>query len=125
MQCQGPCSRKYYADSIIRCGAGHPFCLDDARNYTATKLGTGARVLNCMNFNCDQIFPGTEVLRYIDLKVFAGLPRERLEIMIDAVGVRGLVEICPYCNAVNNTGPLSQTSVTACFNCKPISSSDT
>lgn len=70
-----------------------------------------------MDANCNNIFPGTEVLRYIDLRIFAALPKERLEIMIDAVGVGGLVEICPYCNAVNNTGPLSKSTVVECFNC--------
>lgn len=75
-------------------------------------------VLSCLDPTCDKIFPGVEVLRFIDLKVFEGIPKEKLLIMIDRVGVKGLVEICPNCTTVVNTGPLDKNKECACTKCK-------
>ena len=61
-------------------------------------------VLKCIKDSCDKIFPGTEVLRFIDLDIFKGFPRASLDVMVVRVGVKELVEICPNCNYVNNCG---------------------
>lgn len=87
-----------------------------AKEYLASQLGKGVPVLKCLKPECDKIFPGVEVLRFIDLNVFKGVPKERLEIMIERVGVKGLVEICPKCVTVVACGPLEQNSEFVCTN---------
>ncbi|KAI5818222.1 hypothetical protein BZA77DRAFT_20598 [Pyronema omphalodes] len=104
--CLGPCNGRHPPSNIVRCEVGHTFCFEDARAYVASQLGKGVPVLKCMHPSCDKIFPGTEVLKFIDLNIFKGVPKERLEIMIDRVGVRDLVEICPVCISVIICGPL-------------------
>lgn len=116
IQCQGPCSKKHPPDKIVQCEAGHLFCFEDARTYTASKLGSGAPVLNCMNPRCFNIFSGSEVLKFIDLNIFKGFPKERLEVMIQRVGVKDLVEICPNCISVVVSGPISQNQLINCTN---------
>lgn len=69
-----------------------------------------------MGPSCEKIFPGTEVLRFIDLKIFAGFPKERLQIMIARVGVADLVEICPYCVTVVACGTIQEMAVVQCTN---------
>lgn len=63
---------------------------------------------------CDKIYPGIEVLRFIDLKVFAGRPKNVLEAMIAVVGLVSLVELCPYCNTVVVCGPITTTTEIQC-----------
>ncbi|KAI5804620.1 hypothetical protein DFH27DRAFT_552511 [Peziza echinospora] len=121
VQCEGACGKKHHKDFIVRCEAGHAYCFDDARVYTTAQLGKGVPVLKCINATCDKIFPGSEVLRFIDLDIFKGFPKASLEVMVVRVGVKELVEICPNCNTVNNCGPLSpanQTYVCRNTDCK-------
>lgn len=73
-------------------------------------------VLKCLDTACDKIFPGKEVLRFIDLKVFSGLPKEKLEIIISKIGVTDLVAICPYCMTVVVCGPIGEGNVVDCTN---------
>lgn len=95
------CRKVYPASEIVRCEKGHPLCIEEAKAYLQRQLGTGVPVLNCQYYpGCDKIYPGKEVLRFIDLGIFKGRPRAVLEVMIERVGVKGLVEICPNCNTV-------------------------
>jgi len=109
IQCGGACGKKHPPENIVRCENGHPICFEDARAYTTTQLGKGVPVLKCIISTCDKIYPGTEVLRYIDLNLFKGVPKERLEIMIQRVGVKDLVELCPNCTTVIVCGPRPQS----------------
>jgi len=90
--------------------------MEAAKAYTATKLGKGVLVLQCLHPGCEKVFPGKEVLRFIDLNVFKGIQRERLEVMIDRVGVRGLVDICSNCTTVVATGPIEDNPIYTCTN---------
>jgi len=118
------CLKVYPSEQIVRCEAGHPICIEAAKAYLQTQLGKGVPVLNCQYYpGCDKIYPGTEVLRFIDLNVFKGLPREKLEIMIEKVGVKGLVEICPNCTTV--VAPEAGSKIYTCTNCGKVISRET
>lgn len=101
---------------MVRCEANHPVCLNDAKQYTQTQIQKGVPVLKCMNPSCAKIYLGTEVLRFIDLGIFAGKPRNVLEVMIARVGVVDLVELCPYCVTVVVCGPIATTTEIQCTN---------
>ena len=100
----------------MRCEVGHPVCLDAAKEYLETQLGQGVPVLNCLHPNCSNIYPGGEVLRFIDLNIFKGKPRDVLETMIERVGVKDLVELCPDCSEVIVCGPVEENSIVNCTN---------
>lgn len=116
------CYKLYPPAEIVRCENGHPFCLDAARDLLNSQLGKGAPVLNCLHPGCDKIFPGKEVLKFIDLNIFKGVPKKTLEIMIGRVGLTGLVEICPNCTTVVNTGSIEENPILNCTNpdCKTL-----
>lgn len=99
MEC-GHCLHVYPPLEITRCEDGHPFCLEFTREYAKNRLGEDVSVLNCLDPVCAKIFPGEEILRFLDLEVFNSIPRESLETKIDNLGIRGLVEFCPYCESV-------------------------
>lgn len=104
--------RDFPPGEIARCEDGHPFSLEAAKEYVAGQKGIP--VLKCLDSVCDKIFPGKEVLRFIDLKMFKGLPRETLEAMIVRVGVADLVSICPNCLTVVECGPIEKSIVVNC-----------
>lgn len=112
----GHCLLDYPPAEIVRCEEGHPFCLKAAKEYAASQLGSGIPTLLCLDPKCGKIFPGKEVLRFIDLKIFAGKPRNVLEAMIARVGVADLVAICPNCVTVVECGPIEKSTVINCTN---------
>lgn len=69
-----------------------------------------------MKASCEKIYLGTEILRFIDLKIFAGRPKNVLEVMIARVGLVDLVELCPYCVSVVVCGPIAKTTEIKCTN---------
>lgn len=103
------CLPSYPPLEIARCEAGYPFYLGSTRMFAANKLGSGVPVLAGTISNiCSKIFTETEVLKFIDLNVFNGLPIATLEQMINRVGVKGLVKICPNYITVVKTGPVEE-----------------
>lgn len=108
--------KDYLPADIVRCEEGHPFCIEAAKEYIASQSGSGIPALQCLDTKCGKIFPGKEVLRFIDLKIFAGRPRNVLEVMIARVGVADLVAICPNCETVVECGPIEKSTVINCTN---------
>jgi hypothetical protein len=114
IQCIGSCSRAHSPEYIVQCEAGHSLCYDDAKKYTQTQINKGYLVIKCFDPSCTNILPGKEVLRFIDLKIFAGLTWDGVEEMIERLGLVGLAEICPNCMTVVACGPIEQNSELKC-----------
>lgn len=73
-------------------------------------------VLKCLDTICGKIFPGGEVLRFLDFEILNNIPRESLEAKINDLDIGELVEICVECGTVVECGPLDLSTVCACTN---------
>ena len=82
---------------MIQCPEAHLFCRDCMSTYSETKLGAHDANLVCMDQSgCKQVFPESELRRFLSEKLLALYDRVRQRKEIEAAGIEGLEE-CPFC----------------------------
>ncbi|CAL1528684.1 unnamed protein product [Lymnaea stagnalis] len=84
---------------MAQCEEGHLVCVDCFKSYVQEKLfGSGKIKLECMTSECSSIYPGSELQRCLEPKVWSKYEERFMEENLNMAGVARELIRCSSCN---------------------------